>query len=101
MEVWKPRQERLPRISIAVQTRTKTPYSNPPIQRARKTWLAKAMNAEVTRTAKAVNDMRAAWLRSPEPKASASNASRWGRARAASRSGKMRSAVVAAETRTL
>ena len=42
-EVWKPRQETLPTMIIVVQTSTKMPYSKLPIQRARSTWLTKAM----------------------------------------------------------
>jgi hypothetical protein len=40
-EVWKPRHDTLPAITIVTQTSTKMPYSKLPIQRARKTWLTK------------------------------------------------------------
>ncbi|EHK57928.1 hypothetical protein MAXJ12_07397 [Mesorhizobium alhagi CCNWXJ12-2] len=100
MEVWKPKQEMLPAITIVVQTRTKMPYSKLPIQRASRTWLTKAMAALTMRMEKAMSDVRPA-----SPRSSAVNraASIWpssGRARKARRSGKSRSAVVAAEKRT-
>ncbi len=42
-EVWKPRQDTLPAITMVTQTSTKMPYSKLPIQRARNTWLMKAI----------------------------------------------------------
>ena len=44
-EVWKPRQDTLPAMTMVTQTSTKMPYSKLPIQRARNTWLMKAMAA--------------------------------------------------------
>ena len=99
-EVWKPRQERLPTMTIVVQTSTRMPYSKEPIQRAISTWLTKAMTALMTRMAKAISEMRPAWPRSSEEKRTASSFPSKGRARSARRCGRSRSAVVAAEKRT-
>ena len=90
----------MPAITIVTQTSTKMPYSKLPIQRASSTWLTKAIAALTMRMRKAISDMR---LASPRSSAVKSTASIWpssGRARSARRSGKSRSAVVAAEKRT-
>ena len=54
----------MPAITIVTQTSTKMPYSKLPIQRARKTWLMKAIAALTMRMAKAMTDMRLASPRS-------------------------------------
>ena len=99
-EVWKPRQETLPAITIVTQTSTKMPYSKLPIQRARKTWLTKAMAAETMRMTKAMSDTRLASPRSSAANTTSSRRPSRGLARSARRSGKSLSAVVAAEKRT-
>ena len=71
-EVWKPRQETLPAMTMVTQTSTKMPYSKLPIQRARNTWLMKAMAAETMRMAKAMTDMRPASPRSSAVNSTAS-----------------------------
>ena len=53
MEDWKPRQERTAQDDHRRQTEHEgLPYSKPPIQRARKTWLGKAMAALAMRKIK-------------------------------------------------
>ena len=99
-EVWKPRQDTLPAITMVTQTSTKMPYSKLPIQRARKTWLMKAIAALTMRMAKAMTDMRLASPRSSALNSTASTRPSNGRARSARRSGRSLSAVVAAEKRT-
>ena len=86
---------------IVVQTSTKMPYSKLPIQRARNTWLTKAMTALTTRIVKAISDMRLAAPRSSLVNSSPSRRSSNGLALSARRPGKNRSAVVVAENRTL
>ena len=87
-------------MTIVVHTSTKMPYSKLPIQRASSTWLTKAMTALISRTAKAISDMRPASPRSSALNIMASRRSSNGRARSARRGGKSRSAVMAAEKRT-
>ena len=90
----------MPAITIVTQTSTKMPYSKLPIQRARKTWLTKAIAALTMRMAKAMTDMRLASPRSSALNSTASTRPSSGRARSARRSGRSLSAVVAAEKRT-
>ena len=100
-EVWKPKQDRLPAITIVTQTSTKMPYSKLPIQRASSTWLTKAIAG--AEDADGEGDQRhAAGLAAlvGGRRARASTRSSSGRARSARRSGSSRSAVVAAEKRT-
>ena len=99
-EVWKPRQARLPTMTIVTQTRTKMPYSNEPIQRAISTWLTKAMTALTMRMEKAMSDMRPASPRSSAVNSTASMRPSSGLMRSARRCGRNRPAVVAAEKRT-
>lgn len=57
---WKPTQERLPNRITSTQTKTKMPYSNSPIIRARIICETKAMAALKMRTVKATSAIRRA-----------------------------------------
>src|SRR5690606_15357833 len=80
-------------------TRTKTPYSKPPIQRAISTWLTKAMAALAMRMTKATSEARPESPRSSGANSVAATRSNEGRSHAAIAPGRSRSAVEAAEKR--